>query len=297
MKLLRRRILQGFVAVPIVLAIFVAARSEWLLHKSHVLSEPAIAIATDAAAPARGQHIAITRGCTDCHGQDLGGRVVIDSPALGTLSATNLTRGSGGVGARLDARDWERAIRHGVGRNGRTLLFMPVGDFVHTTDADLGDLIAFLQSVAPVDRTNAPSSLGPLGRALLAFGLAPLTSVQEGAQHPANAVSVAKGPDAKYGHYLAQVCTYCHGPQFSGGRIPGAPPDVPAAANLTSGPGGLGDWSRADFSRAMREGIRPDGKPLNNFMPSRSFAEFDDIEVDALWAFLQTLPPRAAGSR
>ena len=44
---------------------------------------------------------------------------------------------------------------------------------------------------------------------------------------------------------------------LSGGRVAG-PPDLPPASNLT--PAGIGHWQEADFVRALREGIRPDGR-------------------------------------
>src|SRR6266536_577076 len=71
----------------------------------------------------------------------------------------------------------------------------------------------------------------------------------------------------EYGQYLADNagCPSCHGPGLSGGKIPQAPPDTVPAANITSA--GLGAWSEADFLKALRTGMRPDGRVLNTFMP------------------------------
>jgi len=74
---------------------------------------------------ARGRHVATVRGCVECHGPDLGGRTFLDVPILAQLYASNLTAGEGGIGGTYTGVDWERAIRQGVGPDGKPLLFMP----------------------------------------------------------------------------------------------------------------------------------------------------------------------------
>jgi len=60
---------------------------------------------------------------------------------------------------------------------------------------------------------------------------------------------------------------------------------------------GIGAWSEADFIRAMRTGMRPDGRVLNTSMPWPYYAQMTDDELRALWRFLQALPARSTGSR
>ena len=67
------------------------------------------------------------------------------------------------------------------------------------------------------------------------------------------------------------------------------------AANLT--PEAIGDWTEADFFRAMREGRRPDGRGLDPFMPWRSFSAMSDTELSALWLYLQSASPKATGNK
>src|SRR5581483_11641629 len=106
-------------------------------------------------------------------------------------------------------------------------------------------------------------------------------------------VQPAPQPDVTpaYGEYLATIsgCARCHGPGYSGGRVPGAPPNSVPASNLT--PTGLGDWSEADFLRTMRTGRTPDGHVLNPSMPWQYFAQMTDLELAALWQFVEVLPP------
>jgi hypothetical protein len=68
---------------------------------------------------------------------------------------------------------------------------------------------------------------------------------------------------------------------------------VPPASNLT--PGGLVSWTHDDFRRAIREGKRPDGSVLNEFMPWQTFAKLTDLEVEAIWLYLRSVPALASG--
>src|SRR5690606_30225998 len=116
---------------------------------------------------ARGAHLASALGkCADCHGDGLGGNVMVDDPALGRLSAPNLTRGRGGVTADFAMADWDRAIRHGVRPDGTGLVVMPSEDYAALTDADLAALVGYLRQLPPVDREVPPSVIRMLGRAL-----------------------------------------------------------------------------------------------------------------------------------
>ncbi|MBD0258190.1 MAG: cytochrome C, partial [Cytophagales bacterium] len=63
--------------------------------------------------------------CTVCHGPDLGGKVYLDAGSLGVIAGPNLTRGQGGIGAGMTTTDWVRALRHGVRRDGTSLVVMP----------------------------------------------------------------------------------------------------------------------------------------------------------------------------
>ena len=267
-------------------------RSGSLLAQRIEVKEPALALPADADAKARGEHLAVTRGCTDCHAPDLGGKVLVEALPLGRLAAPNLTRGKGGIGGRLDAAGIERAIRHGLGENGRLLLYMPSTDFAGLTDADTADLIAYVMAASPVDREIAPPVAGPLMRVLFLLDKAPLAYALKIDQHAAHAATMAASTDASYGRYIAQSCTGCHRDNFVGGHVPGTPPSFPNARNITSDPVvGIGKWTRENFFAALRTGKRPDGSNLNTFMPWKAFAKLSDTELEALWAYMQTVPP------
>jgi hypothetical protein len=64
----------------------------------------------------------------------------------------------------------------------------------------------------------------------------------------------------------------------------------PPGPNLTPG-GELGNWSEADFMAALRSGQTPSGKTLDpEQMPWTSFSNMTDSELQAIWAYLSTLP-------
>jgi mono/diheme cytochrome c family protein len=63
------------------------------------------------------------------------------------------------------------------------------------------------------------------------------------------------------------------------------------STNITSDPEhGIGTWSLAAFTRAMREGISRDGRHLYPAFPYTSFAKLDDADIEALYAYLMNQP-------
>jgi cytochrome c553 len=288
-------VLGGLVALLAIAAVTVYAVSSSKLKAKHEVALKATSVMANADAIRRGEHLAKTRGCVDCHGADLGGAKVIDDPAMGRLYGPNLTRGRGGVGSDYSDVDFERAIRHGVAKDGRGLFLMPSTDFAHFTERDMSDLIAYLKSVPEVDRERVPLSVGPVARVLLSLGKIKISANE--IDHAASPAVVTPGVTVEYGRYLAISCTGCHGANFSGGKIDIGPPDWPHAANLTPDASGrLKDWSEADFIAALRTGKRPDGSVLSPVMPA-ALSGLNDVEMKAMWMFLKTLPPLPTGTR
>jgi cytochrome c553 len=286
-------------AALVLLAATAFAVSERNLRRTYTITPRDVVVPAGSASVQHGQHVAraITK-CVECHGDDLGGKVYVDDPAIGRFVPVNLTTGKGGVGGQLKPADWERAVRHGVGRTERPLIFMPSQDFVTLSDEDLGAVIAWARQLPPVDRELPPSRVGPMGRVLNAAGKLPLAAQAIAHAAPTYAATApTPGPTAEYGKYLANVggCSGCHGEGFSGGHVPGTPPDFKPAANIT--PTGIGHYSEADFFRALREGVRPDGTKLDSFMPWKLAREMSDDEIRAVYAYLRTVPPKEFGNR
>jgi cytochrome c553 len=284
--------LGALLALLVVAVAGVYAATELRFRRTYDVDPAPRAVHVDAALVREGKRLAVARGCTDCHGADLSGKVMIDAPPLGRIVTTNLTKGRGGIGARYTPVDFDRAIRHGVGPDHRPLLLMPSHEMQGMRDEELAALTAYLGTLPAVDTDHPGSYVGPVGRALLLMDRLPLLAAEKiDHAHPKRAP--APGATPEYGAYLAAGCTGCHGASLSGGTIPGAPAGMPAGANLTPHTDGLGRWTQADFIRAMRTGRRPDGRVLNEAMPWKSFREMNDEELAAIWAYLHTLPPRA----
>ena len=97
-----------------------------------------------------------------------------------------------------------------------------------------------------------------------------------------------------HGEVLANVsgCTSCHIQNLSGETFfDDGMMGTMAAPNLTSGQGGIGShYTDADWERAIRHGVRPDGTGLL-IMPSQHFAHYSDEDVVALIAYLKSVPP------
>ena len=216
--------------------------------------------------------------------------------AVGYFAGPNLTRGRGGLGATLTDADWERAVRHGVRRDGTPLMVMPSHEFTGMADDDLAAIVAYARSLPPVNGAQPSTHPGPVIRALhLAgqFTLLPAEQIDHTRPHPAH---MEPEVTPRYGAYLAAGCIGCHGPGLSGGKIPAAPPDWKPAANLTPS-GDLGRWTVDDFTRALRTGRRPDGSPIDSVMPWKATAQMTDDEIKAVYAFLKTVPAKQYGNR
>ncbi|HEX9844497.1 MAG TPA: hypothetical protein VGC20_17185, partial [bacterium] len=111
----------------------------------------------------------------------------------------------------------------------------------------------------------------------------------------------APGPAAvRRGEYVYRAAggCGCHtdyangGKALAGGRPMQTPFGIYYSTNLTPDPEtGLGRWSEADFLRAMREGVGPDGTQYFPVFPYPSFTGMTDGDLRDLWAFLGAQQP------
>ena len=281
----------GLVGVVVLAALGLYAvayfKSEQAMARTYAISDPPLAIARDAGTLARGKHLFTTRGCGECHGDAGEGKLLFDAGPVAKVVPPNITSGGRLKGASAD--QIAAAVRHGVGANGRPLVFMPSEDYHEMSDEDVGALAAYVLSLPASANDPGPLEVRPLGRVLYLFGKFPLLPAEKLDHSPRARTAPAVAATAEYGKYLAQACTGCHGANFAGQHVPGTPPEFPDSQNLT--PASIGAWQEADFFRAIRTGKRPDGSTIDKFMPWETYAKMSDVELSALWAFLKTLPP------
>jgi mono/diheme cytochrome c family protein len=247
--------------------------------------------------------------CEACHrppaSERASGAPMSDAPDwFGRMHSGNLTADpDAGIGGLSDAV-LARTIRYAVDRNGR---WVPMPAY-SLSDADLAAVLGFLRSDDPLFRPEprrAPKTSLSLAGSTVLF----LAGVTRAPERPARGiVAPARAPSVEYGRYLAESvyqCGDCHTPGFDSDKVHG--PDAFAGGaemkntagqlilspNLTKDErAGIGRWNRDQFARAIREGIRPDGRALGYPMPH--FRGADDLEVDALYRYLRSFPAKSA---
>lgn len=291
----------GIVVLLAVVVGSVYALSDSHFNRDYVVDPAPLAVTgggTNGHLVERGEHLHRIRGCADCHAEDGGGGEFVDNGPMGRLWASNLTSGEGGIAGSYTESDWDRAIRHGVGPDGKPLMFMPAQEFWPLSDDDVAALIAYYQSAPAVDREIPEPAIGPLGRLLYLTGQLPLVPAEVVDHDAARPPAPAAGPTREYGAYLATGCVGCHGPGMSGGKIVGGDPNWPPAKNITPDEEtGIGAWSHEEFVVAMREGIRPNGSEIDPVMPIQATSHMTDVELEALYRYLMSLEPRPFGNR
>jgi mono/diheme cytochrome c family protein len=124
-----------------------------------------------------------------------------------------------------------------------------------------------------------------------------VTATAATATATATATTAAQDPLVRQGRYVARAadCFSCHtapgGRTFAGGDELKTPFGPIYAPNITQDPNtGIGRWSESDFTRALRLGVRPDGKLLYPAMPYAAYTKMSDADLKALWAFMRTVP-------
>jgi mono/diheme cytochrome c family protein len=248
--------------------------------------------------------------CQGCHldptTRALTGKRMVDVPAeFGVIYSKNITQHrTKGIGAWTDG-EIAFLLRTGIARDGR---YNPpyMAKLAKMADEDLKDLIAFLRSDDPMvraadvdDRECEPSFLTKL-LCRVAFKPFPYPEREIKAPDPADEVGL--------GRYLVTGkldCYPCHSadfktvdyfepeksPGYMGGGI--AMPDLDGrivyVANITpDAETGIGGWTKEQFRRTLKGGLRPDHRPLR--YPMLPFPELSDAEADAIFAYLRTVP-------
>jgi mono/diheme cytochrome c family protein len=256
-----------------------------------------VAIPATAQALQRGAYLYNSRGCADCHGANGAGREFMNDGKGMRLAGPNITPGEGSVVARYTPEDWVRTVRHGVKPDARPVFIMPSEDYNRLTDEDLGALVAYVKAMPPKMGSAAVMDLPVPVKVLYAFD-----AIKDAAQKIDHtlppAKPIAEGVTTAHGAYVANMCIGCHGASLAGGKIPGGPPDWAPAANLTPGEGSVMPRYKdaSAFVAMLRSGKRPDGTAVT-VMPFESLRALNDVDAQALYAYLQTVPARPFGRR
>jgi mono/diheme cytochrome c family protein/cytochrome c5 len=288
------------IASLLLLAALALGAAAWLgtrkLERTVDIRVVPVAFTKDPAALKQGKYLYESRGCAECHGADGRGKVFLDTPEGMYARTPNLTTGAASAVADYNEGDWVRAIRHGVNPKGHALFLMPAEDYNRLADADFAALVAYVRSLPPLAGEPGALRLPLIVKAL--YGADIIKDSSQKIDHRlAPPPSVIAAANADYGGYVTHMCEGCHGATLAGGPIAGAPPDWPPAANLTPGEGSV--MPRYDtaqkFVAMMRTARRPDGTEVNKAMPFATLRNMNDMDLEAIYAFLHTVAPRKTG--
>ena len=304
-----RKILVALVVLVLVVvagvSIFVASRQNLKFDRPY----PEVTASTDSAVIARGHYVVRTlANCAQCHGDTarraelaegmdipLSGGNRWDIPP-GPFFARNITSDKEtGIGSFPDGAV-ARALRYGVGHDGRALL--PFMEMQGLSDEDLVAVVSYLRTQQPVHNLvpmHRYSLLGKIIRAtLLANPVGPKATPLRQTPH---------GATVENGRYLVESvanCGACHtqrdektgayvGPALGGSKgfetgegYSWSPP------NITSDPSGkTGQMTEDEFVARFRAGRLLPHSP----MPWQGFKILAEDDIRAIYRYIKTLPP------
>jgi mono/diheme cytochrome c family protein len=304
-----KRLLVGFV---VLVAVIFAAAAFYIASRQNLRFDhtpyPHLAFNSDSATIARGHYIVrVMAPCAACHGDPnqyqayqagdetpLSGGHKFPIPP-GNFYVRNITpdaeTGVGNFGDSTIAR----ALRYGVGHDGRALL--PFMEMQGLSDEDLAAVVAYLKSQPPVHNVVPNHEYNLLGKVVKATVLA--NPVGPHATPPA---VTPHGPTVENGKYIVEsvaLCGACHtqrdmstgaftGQMFAGNSsfedemMPGRTWHPP---NITSG-GRLASLSEDQFIARFRAGRAIPGSP----MPWQAFQKLEEDDLRAIYRFLMTVP-------
>lgn len=263
------------------------------------------ASAQDAALVERGAYLVNgPLACGNCHtptGPDMrpdmtrelaGGFEFDEMPAFHAYARNITPDNETGIGTWTD-EEIIRAIREGVTPEGEIGPPMPIFTYNLMSDDDVLAVVAYLRSI-PAVFNEIPDAVYNIPK--------PLPGPAAGLPAPPATDPVA------YGGYIANAlahCFECHTPVdpatgapdltrlgAGGFAIADVGPVTVISANITNDPEtGLGDWTDAEIRRALTQGFSKDGTMLFPIMPSQYFHNMTPEDIDAVIAYLRTVPP------
>ena len=256
------------------------------------------------AAVQRGDYLMNTiMTCANCHspkgppaataGKDYSGGLRFDEPPF-DVTAPNITPDKEtGIGNWTDDQIKTMILTgknpHGV----QEAEIMPTAFYPILTPGDLNAIVAYMRSLPPVKNKVAD----PIYKIALPHHVFP------GAEKAYTEADL--NDKLKRGFYLVTIghCLECHtpfvppgGPDFAnslgkGGREFPGPWGVSKSRNITSHKtAGIGDWTDAEIKAAITQGKRKDGSPLKGPMGYQYYAKMTDADLDAVIAYVRTLP-------
>jgi cytochrome c553 len=311
----KRRVKRAFLALPLL----AAGGFLYLVLRSPSSAPPAnISVDRSAANVERGRYLfTAVAACDRCHsGRDFSklngpviasrrgaGRAIEERGLPGEIVAPNLTPDAETGLGRWSDGEIVRAIREGIGIDGRALYFMmPYPYYRRMSDEDVRALVAYLRSLNPVRSALPRTRVSFLTRILMKGEPQPVLG---------EIPPVDPGAGEVYGEYLATIaaCEECHTPRswwgkdtsmrFAGGRFFDTAYGQVYSANITSDEAtGVGAWDYKRFEERMRhhsqyaeKGAPAAAADQFTVMPWESYAQLNDEDLEALFLYMRAIKP------
>ena len=191
--------------------------------------------------------------------------------------------------------DWSdeeiiRAIKEGIGKNGRLLNPEMPSRYFHTLgDDELRSIVLYLRSIPPVQNRLPEMAEYVAGKHPPAIAM--------------DSIRLSKSSSRiSRGEYLVRLagCETCHTPnneagfirglEFAGGKVFSHGDQSAATANLTPDSSGISYYDESRFLEVLKTG-RVGSRALMSAMPWYFYRHLTDSDLRAIFAYLQALPP------
>ncbi|MBA8841594.1 cytochrome c [Ochrobactrum sp. RH2CCR150] len=265
----------------------------------------------------KGEQIFWAGGCASCHAAPgaagdarkvlAGGHELVSD--FGTFIVPNISPSEQGIGT-WTIQDFANAMLKGVGKQGEHLYpSFPYTSYTRMKPQDVADLYAYMKTLPASDNVAAPHKLGFPFNIRRSLGFWKHLYLSD-----APAVAIADASDlVKRGQYLTEAlghCGECHTPrniigslqtgQWLAGALSaetGSDGKKSVVPNITTGEGGIGDWSEKDIAYALQSGFTPDFDSLGGSMTDvvSNMAHLTEADRNAIAAYLKAIPPHANG--
>jgi mono/diheme cytochrome c family protein len=296
---MKKRTVSLTVLIALVMAAVISCKTKFNTTKAAYTATPS------SARFERGKVLAFSI-CGGCHydkqAKKFIGAKLHDIPSIaGKVVSANLTHSKTGVTDNYTDAEIRYLLKTGIARDGRFLNYMLRPNMA---DEDIAAIIVYLRSndeaLQPGQNTAGLTKLTLIGKAFMNLKASPVPYKADVLPDAGNLVA--------NGYYLVDNlgCFHCHSKKLtslnyrypdqtkgylSGGiKFKGEKGEV-RASNITPDKNtGIGNYTSEQFLTIMKEGTRPGGEKLKPPMPK--FTMLKNVEIDAIYAYLQTVPAK-----
>lgn len=295
------------ISAGLLVAAAVAGGAAWFLATPSRLNAAALASFGEGDA-SRGEQVFWAAGCASCHAApgaegdavlQLGGGERFKTE-FGVFVAPNISQHpTDGIGS-WSVEDLANAMMRGVSPDGRHYYpAFPYTSYARMKPADIADLYAFLKTLPEVEGKAPEHELSfPFNQRwalgywkLLYLSDKPRVQMANASEEVLRGQYLVEGP----GH-----CGECHTPRgilggldasrwLAGAKAAEGEGSVP---NITTGEGGIGDWSKTEIVDLLETGFTPEFDSVGGSMAPvvRNMAKLSAEDREAIAAYLMAIP-------